>query len=223
MTHENTLDSRHPVVRFHRIGAAVIGLLLVVFGVLGYLGSIGFLAVHGDHALGLFWLVLALVLLLSALSARAAAQTTTIVGGLLLVVGLLSMALLHTGANVLGLTIWNVVSGLVIGLVLLTVGLFGRASGQLPQDNPYRRARGGENPMSAVWHDEDLEQEPSDDPEATERQLAEGAGMAAAELAFAEGEATPEQEQRVLTDASRRTSRRRRDNWRRAERDGHEP
>src|ERR1700749_2147246 len=100
MTQENALDSRHPVVRFHRFSVVVIGLAMAVFGVLGYLGDVGSLDTHGrhvlgltsDHLLGVCCLVLALVLLGSALSARAAARTAVIVGGLLLVVSLLSMA-----------------------------------------------------------------------------------------------------------------------------------
>jgi hypothetical protein len=227
MTGDDTMDRRHPVVRFHRIGTATVGIILAAFGVLGFTGGAGFLATHGGRALGLtsehllatIWLVLALVLVVSALSARAAAQTAVVIGALLLVVGLLSMALLHTPVNGLGLTIWDLIFALVVGLVLLSVGLFGRASGQLPADNPYRRARGGRNPMSRLWHDEDLAQDPPSDPEAEQRHLAEVEDMAHAEQAFAEGEATPEQEQRVLSDASRRAGQRRRAAWRHAERE----
>ena len=81
-----------------------------------------------------------------------------VVGGLFLVSGLVNMIVLNGPANVLAFTFPNVAFSLVVGLVLLSVGLYGRASGQLPADNPFRQAHGDRNRMARFWHGEDFAQ-----------------------------------------------------------------
>jgi Domain of unknown function (DUF4383) len=221
-------DRRHPVFLVHRIGAVVVGLVLWVFAILGLVGHVGFFSTDGAHALGMtsngllstISLVVGAVLIASALRGGPTAATTlTVVGGLFVLSGLLNMIVLGKSANYLAFTIANVIFSLVLGLVMLSVGLYGRASGQLPPDNPYRQARGGANPLARIWHDEDLAQGASGDVAADERRLAEIDEMAHAEHAVAEGEATPEQEQRVMADAVRRAEEHKRSSWERAEGD----
>jgi hypothetical protein len=204
----------------------VVALILWVFAIVGLVGGAGFVTNHGTQVLGMtsdgllstISLVVGAVLVAAAaLGGRAASTTSVIVGGLFLLSGLLNLiALVHPNLNILAFTMPNVVFSLLVGLILLCVGLYGRASGQLPLDNPYRQARGGANPMSRVWHGEQLAQEPVSDPEEAERRIAETTEPARAEYAFAQGTATPEQERQVLEDARRRSTQRRRDAWRRA-------
>jgi hypothetical protein len=223
---------QHPVFWVHRIGCVVVALILWVFAILGFLGGAAdeFVTTHGASVLGMttngllctISIVVGAVLVAAAvLGGRTASTASVIFGGLFLLSGLLNLiALVHQNLNVLAFTLPNVVFSLVVGLLLLCVGLYGRASGQLPVDNPYRQARGGANPLSHVWHGEQLAQDPVTDPEAAERRLDETADMAEAEYAFAQGTATPAQEREVLADARHRADERRKEAWRRAEEDG---
>jgi Domain of unknown function (DUF4383) len=218
-------DARHPVYWVHRIGAVVVALILWTFGILGFLGHSGFFSTHGTQVLGMtsngllstVSMVVGAALVASAvLGGRVASTTCVIVGGLFLLSGLLNLiALVHPSLNVLAFTMPNVIFSLVVGLILLCVGLYGRASGQLPVDNPYRQARQGANPLALIWHDEDLAQEAGQDPAQARQRIDEVAEMADAEHAFAEGEATPKQERQVLEDAQRRATERRAESYRR--------
>jgi hypothetical protein len=218
-------DKNHPIFLVHRIGAVVVALVLWVFGALGFASGIGFATTQGAHTLGMtgngllstISVVVGAVLVVAALLGGPIASTTcAMVGGLFILAGLLNLIVLNGPHNFLAFTMPNIIFSLLIGLALLTIGLYGRGSGQLPADNPYRRARGGDNPMSRIWHDEDLEQDSEIDPEDAERRLAEISEMADAEYAVAEGTASPEQERKVMTDAVARAEERRKAAWRRA-------
>lgn len=225
MATHTQVDKRHPVFWVHRIGAVVVALILWTFGILGFLGHSGFFSTHGTQVLGMTGngllstvsMVVGAVLVAAAvLGGRVASTACVILGGLFVLSGLLNLiALVHPSLNVLAFTMPNVIFSLVIGLLLLCVGLYGRASGQLPADNPYRQARQGVNPVARLWHDEDLAQESAEDPADARRRIEEVAEMADAEHAFAEGEATPEQERQVLADAQRRATERRAESYRR--------
>jgi len=223
------LDTRHPVFWVHRLGAVAVALILWAFAALGFASGTGFLTVHGAHALGMtgngllstISVVVGAILVGAALRGGPAASTTcAVIGGLFVLSGLLNLIVLDGPYNFLAFTLPNIAFSLVVGIILLFVGLYGRASGGLPADNPYRRARGGSNAMTRVWHGESVAQEAPEDPDAAARHLAEITELADAEHAMAEGEATPEQEREVLADAAERSSRRRTLAWRRAERDG---
>jgi hypothetical protein len=210
----------------HRIGCVVVALVLWAFAVLGFLSGTGFFDTHGATVLGmtsngllsLVSLVVGGVLVGAAVfGGRAASTTSVVVGALFVLSGLLNLiALVHPNLNLLAFTMPNVVFSLVVGLVLLCVGLYGRASGQLPADNPYRQARGGDNPVSRLWHGEALAQEPMVDERTAQRRIEETTAAAKAEYAFAQGTATPEQEEQVLNDAQRRATEQRRRAWRSA-------
>jgi hypothetical protein len=221
------LDTKHPIFLVHRIGAVVVGLILFAFAGLGFASGIGFLATQGAHLLGMtgngllstISVVVGVILIVAAVLGGPVASTTcAVVGGLFVLSGLLNLIVINGPHNYLAFTMGNVIFSLVVGLALLTIGLFGRGSGQLPADNPYRRARGG-NPMSRIWHDEDLEQNSEIDPDDAERRLAEISDMAKAEHAVAEGTATPDQEHDVMADAAQRAEERRKTAWRRADTD----
>jgi hypothetical protein len=218
-------DARHPIFLVHRIGAVVVALVLWAFAALGFASGTGFVTTQGARALGMtgngllstISVVVGVVLVVAALLGGPVASTTcVVVGGLFVLSGLLNLIVLNSPHNFLAFTMPNIVFSLVVGLALLTIGLYGRASGQLPPDNPYRRARGGVNPMSRIWHDEDLAQDKEIDPDDARRRLAEIADLADAEHAVAEGTASPEQQRDVLADAATRAEDRRRTAWRQA-------
>ncbi len=221
------LDTHHPVFWVHRIGAALVALVLWAFAGLGFATGTGFLTTHGARALGMtgngllstISVVVGVILALAAIVGGPLASTTCVViAALFLVSGLANMFVLNGPHNLLAFTFPNVAFSLVVGVVLLSIGLYGRASAQLPADNPFRQRHGGRNRLANFWHGEDFAQTEEDLPEDTKR-LAEDTRLAEAEHAFAEGEASPEQEREILADAKRRAVRRRREAWDRAARD----
>jgi hypothetical protein len=215
----------HPIIWVHRIGAIVIGLGLLVFGIFGFVDRVGFFTTHGSGILGLsgngllatLSMIVGAVLIASGLrGGRAASTTTAVVGGLFLLSGLVNLAVLRTPVNLLAFRMSNVVFSLVVGMLLLFLGLYGRASGGLPPDNPYLRARHGRNRLARAWHDDQAQHDESLDEERARRRLAEIDELARAEHAVAEGDASPEQADEVLADSVARAKERRRQAWRRA-------
>ncbi|MGH3763591.1 MAG: DUF4383 domain-containing protein [Pseudonocardiaceae bacterium] len=189
----------------HRIGSAVFGAGLCVFGALGVANRLDFLAVHGTVVLGLasngllatISLIVGGVLIGAALrGGRLSSTITVIVGALFLLSGLLNLAVLHTQLNLLGFRLSNVIFSLIAGMLLLFLGAYGRFSGGLSTDNPYYRHRHTDGPPPGG------EGEPGDEDR-----------WVAAEVAVAEGHATPEQEQLVYEDAQRRANEARRRAW----------
>ena len=87
------LPVHHRLSRVYRAGAGLVGLFLVVFGVLGVTGNIGFFSTGDNTVLGL---------------------------------------------NTNGALSWL---SILVGLLLLVFGMYGRVSGRLPHDNPYWQAR----------------------------------------------------------------------------------
>lgn len=194
----------HWVERVHRIGSAVLGLGLCVFGVLGFVDQLAFFSTQGQQVLGLsstgalsaISLVVGVVLIAAAVrGGRAASTTTALIGGLFLLSGLVHLAILDTPVNLLAFRMRNVIFSLIAGMVLLFLGTYGRISAGLPADNPYYRLR---------------------HPDESDRGVPRGADedrMIADEVAVAEGHATFEQTQRVRADAQRRADEARRRAW----------
>lgn len=194
----------------HRIGAAVLGVGLGVFGVLGFIDRLEFLAVRGKIVLGLasngllstISLVVGAVLIGAALrGGRISSTITVLVGLLFLLSGLLNLAVLDTKLNLLAFRVSNVVFSFIAGMLLLFLGAYGRFSGGLSADNPYYQSRHRGDPASGAGNG---------DPE-NDRWVA-------AELAVAEGHATAEQERLVREDAQRRADEAYRRAWELSER-----
>lgn len=218
-------ERAHPIFLVHRIGALVVGLILWAFAILGFVNHPGFLTTRGVHVAGMtsngllavISLVVGAVLIGAAVvGGRPASLVCAVAGGLFVLSGLVNLFVLYGSANYFAFTMPNVIFSLVVGLVLLSIGLYGRSSGQLPADSPYRRAHGGRNLMARVWHGEDLAQDEVEDEAAAQRRIDEIAPLAHAEHAVAEGTATPEQEHEVMADARDRAVERREAAWRRA-------
>jgi uncharacterized protein DUF4383 len=192
------------------MGAAVLGVGLGVFGVLGVIDRLEFLAVRGEVVLGLasngllstISLVVSVVLVGAALRGGRIASTITVVIGLLfLLSGLLNLAVLDTKFNLLAFRVSNVVFSFIAGMLLLFLGAYGRFSGGLSADNPYYQSRHRDYRSAGAENG---------DPE-NDRWVA-------AEMAVAEGHATPEQEQLVREDAQRRADEAYRRAWELSER-----
>jgi hypothetical protein len=196
------------VFAVQRLGAVGVGLFLLVFGLLGATGGVGFLSTSGERYLGMssngllsaLSLVVAGVLLGAALRGPRTASTVMIVLGVLfLASGLLNMALLRTDFNLLAFRMSNVVFSIVVGLLLLVLGAYGRISGNLPANSPYA-------------HPHPLAEEPSDLPSTPEEVAAEAA-MRQAEIAVVQHYATEDQRSRVRAMSGVRTRDGRRRIW----------
>ncbi|WP_037335846.1 DUF4383 domain-containing protein [Saccharomonospora piscinae] len=177
------------VVATHRIGSLLVASVIAVFGVLGFVGGIPFFSTSGQQQvvglssnglLSVISLVTAAVLVFAAIRGGLFASTVMIViGFLFLVSALVNLALLNTDLNFLAFRLPNVFFSIGAGLVLLLLGSYGRITGALPEDNPYRPMRKiPEVPVAGAENE-------------AERRAARQ--LAAAERAVAEGFASPEQ------------------------------
>ena len=185
----------HRVIWVHRIGAVTTAAVLATFGAVGLTGGLAFFSTHGRPVLGMssngllsaISLTTAAVLVAAAVRGGRPASTVLIaIGGLFLVSAFVNLALLGTGLNVLAFRLPNVFFSIGAGLVLLLVGAYGRLSGGLPDDNPYR-------PQPAT----EAVALPHQPIPTTAAEHAADRAMAAAEVAVAQGAATPDQARRV--------------------------
>ncbi|PZS40955.1 MAG: DUF4383 domain-containing protein [Pseudonocardiales bacterium] len=190
----------------HRIGAAVLGAGLCLFGILGFVDRLKFLALHGKVVLGLasngllatISVVVGAVLIGAALRGGRVSSTITVAVGLLfLLSGILNLAVLDTKFNLLAFRLSNVVFSIIAGMLLLFLGAYGRFSGGLSADNPYYQRRHRDDAGSGSDHDHGDEDD----------------RLLAAELAVAAGHATPQQELLVYEDAQRRVDEAHRRAW----------
>jgi hypothetical protein len=218
MTHALHLPSwTHPtaeepgvVPAVHRIGAVVVAAVIAAFGVLGLVDGLDYFSTDGERIAGLssngllstISLVTAAVLVAAALrGSRVASTVMLVIGVLFLVSALANLAVLETDYNVLAFSMANVIFSICAGLVLLTLGAYGRVSGNLPADSPYHSEGSPDVPDT----DQQLPETPAE--RAAERAMRE------AELAVIEHRATEDQERRVAAMAQVRTRADRRDVW----------
>ena len=126
------------------------GLVLIVFGILGFTGQVGFFSTHGDQVAGLssngalsvLSVVVGALLFLGMLVGGNPASTLNMALGVLFVLsGFVNLAVLDTGLNYLAFGMANVLFSFVFGLVLMTFGMYGRVHSHLPHDNPYWQRR----------------------------------------------------------------------------------
>ncbi|MGV4988011.1 DUF4383 domain-containing protein [Streptomyces sp. NPDC001709] len=159
MEFDKHLPVDHRLNTVYRVGAGLIGAFLVVFGVLGLINHIGFFDTGGNAVAGLntngtlsvLSIVVGAILLAGMVIGGNVASTLNMVFGVLFLLnGFLFLGLLDTPNNFLAFKIQNVLFSFVVGLLLMTFGMYGRVGSTLPHDNPYWRAR----------HPEATEQEP---------------------------------------------------------------
>ncbi|MFF3915667.1 DUF4383 domain-containing protein [Streptomyces sp. NPDC001852] len=140
----------HRLNTIYRIGAGLIGLFLIAFGILGVIDQIGFFNTGGDTVAGLntngalsvLSIVVGGILLVGMVIGGNVASTLNMVFGVLFLLnGFLNLGLLDTEYNFLAFRIQNVFFSFIVGLLLMTFGMYGRVGSTLPHDNPYWRAR----------------------------------------------------------------------------------
>ncbi len=144
---EETLPLDSPLNAVYRGGGLTGGAVLLVFGAAGFLKGLPFVTVHGEKVLGLYSngllsllsVIFGVALVGAAMVAgNVAATTNTVVGCLLLGSGLVNLALIRTDANFLAFRMNNIIFSFVVGVVLLTCGLYGRVSAgdpRMPRDD----------------------------------------------------------------------------------------
>jgi hypothetical protein len=153
-TRRQVLDEHLPVdhrlSQVYRVGAGLMGLLLLAFGILGLINRIGFFDTGGATVAGLntngtlsvLSICVGLLLFVGMVIGGNVASTLNMVLGVAFILsGFVNLALLNTGMNFLAFHIQNVLFSFVVGLLLMMFGMYGRVSGGLPHDNPYWRAR----------------------------------------------------------------------------------
>jgi hypothetical protein len=127
----------HHLRRTYRFLAALAGLYLLAFGIFGVARTWGdpFLHRGADWVLGLrtnpaaAWLATAAGVLLLAsivIGGNVYHRIALVLGWSLCVYGVAVMAFLRTDANVVNASMVNVITLLVLGLVVLTAGLYGK-------------------------------------------------------------------------------------------------
>ncbi|MFG3473935.1 DUF4383 domain-containing protein [Streptomyces sp. NPDC047980] len=140
----------HALATVYRVGAALCGAVLLVFACLGFADGLGFFETDGARVAGmssngllsLISLCVGVLLLGGAVVGGNAASTLNmIVGAAFVLSGFVHLFLLGRPANILDFGMSNVVFSFVMGLLIVTFGMYGRVSGGLPHDNPYWRSR----------------------------------------------------------------------------------
>jgi len=197
------------VFHVQRTGAVCVGAFLLVFGIIGLAGRLGFFSTEGERVLGLssngllsvISVVVGLVLIGAALlGPRLASTVMIVIGCLFLLSALVNLALMTTGWNILAFEMRNVLFSIGVGLLLLVLGAYGRVSGNLPADSPYAHERPEDpRPPESYPH--------------TPEEFAAEAAMREAEIAVAQHTATEDQRRRVEAMAAAHTRGDRRRIW----------
>ena len=145
----------------------VFGVGLGTFGVLGFVNRLDMFSTTGTPVLGLssngllstISVVVAVILIAASLrGGRTASTVLVVIGAAFVASGLVNTLVLGTPLNLLAFRIPNVVFSFVAGALLLFLGAWGRFTGRLPDDNPYRQERHqGDNPdaLPTTFHDPD--------------------------------------------------------------------
>ncbi|MFJ2647211.1 DUF4383 domain-containing protein [Streptomyces sp. NPDC087420] len=147
---DEALPLDHKLNQVYRVGAGLIGLALLVFGILGLIDRIGFFTTGSDTVAGLntngtlsvISLCVGLVLFAGMVIGGNVASTLNAFFGVVFIgSGFVNLALLDSGHNFLAFRMQNVLFSFVVGILLMFFGMYGRVSGGLPHNNPYWRAR----------------------------------------------------------------------------------
>ncbi len=140
----------HHLATVYRWGAGLCGCILLVFGCLGLADALSPFDTSGDRiagmttntALSVISLVVGLALLVAAaVGGNVASTVNMVVGGSFLLSGFYHLFVLDRPANFLDFGMTNVMFSFVMGLLIVTFGMYGRVSSKLSHDNPYWRRR----------------------------------------------------------------------------------
>ncbi|MFM9589162.1 DUF4383 domain-containing protein [Streptomyces scabiei] len=140
----------HRLARVYRYGAGLCGVILLVFGCLGFADQLTPFDTDGTRisgmttngVLSLISVLVGLALIGGAAAGGNLASTLNMtVGALFLLSGFFHLFVLDRPANVLDFGMSNVMFSFVMGLLIACFGMYGRVSSKLPHDNPYWRRR----------------------------------------------------------------------------------
>jgi hypothetical protein len=162
------LPVNHHLRPLYRTLAGVAGLYVLVFGVVGVIetrdirpfaqeGLPPVLGLRANGAFAILSIVAGLVIVAGAVLGRNLDRWINLVGGVVfLVAGMAMMSLMETDLNVLGFTMSTCVVSFLIGLVLLTAGLYGRAGSPREQalEEDFRHGA-RPDPQEHAWQFED--------------------------------------------------------------------
>jgi hypothetical protein len=137
----------HPMRPLYRALGGLAGLYLVVFGIMGLLrtASAGFFAHSTPHTIGqgtnLAWSIICIVLGAAVLIGTAIGRNLdvaadTYIGWGLIGVGTVMLALLRTQANLFNFSVTTVIVTYLVGLALLTAGLYSRVAAREDTGTP---------------------------------------------------------------------------------------
>jgi hypothetical protein len=123
-----TLPVNHRLHPVYRAVAAVVGVLLVAFGVVGLVVSGDVLRAPASTAFCTICLVAGALFVLAALQGgNAAARVNAYVGAALILLGMVGMLTMHLdGGNVLGVSMADVLIMFVAGMGGLAAGFYGQ-------------------------------------------------------------------------------------------------
>ncbi|WP_328663714.1 DUF4383 domain-containing protein [Streptomyces sp. NBC_00328] len=147
---QDELPVDHHLAAVYRWGAAFCGVILLVFGILGFADELSPFNTEGQSiagmstngALSLLSVLVGLTLIIGgSIGGNVASTLNMAVGTLFLLSGFVHIFILDRPANILDFGMTNVIFSFVMGLVILTFGMYGRVSSKLPHDNPYWRRR----------------------------------------------------------------------------------
>ncbi|MFJ7147924.1 DUF4383 domain-containing protein [Streptomyces sp. NPDC100445] len=147
---DDHLPVDHHLNQVYRFGAGLIGAFLIVFGILGLINHIGYFNTGGDRVVGLntngslsvLSICIGAILMIGmVIGGNFASTLNMVLGVLFLLNGFLFLGLLDTTNNFLAFRMQNVLFSFIVGLLLMTFGMYGRVGHALPYDNPYWRAR----------------------------------------------------------------------------------
>ncbi|MFH8884323.1 DUF4383 domain-containing protein [Streptomyces californicus] len=150
MNLSDELPVDHRLARVYRIGAGLCGAILLIFGILGFTQRLSFFDTSGDSIAGLstngllslISVVVGGLLIAGAFVGGNVASTLNMtIGTLFVLSGFVHIFILDRPANILDFGMPNVIFSFVMGLLILTFGMYGRVTGGLPHDNPYWRRR----------------------------------------------------------------------------------
>ncbi|KOG55598.1 hypothetical protein ADK75_10470 [Streptomyces virginiae] len=140
----------HHLATVYRYGALLCGLILLAFGILGFADALRPFDTRGETIAGMttnttlsvISVIVGLALAAGAFIGGNFASTLNItVGALFLLSGFAHIFVLDKDANVLGFGMTNVMFSFVMGLIIMTFGMYGRVSSKLSHDNPYWQRR----------------------------------------------------------------------------------
>jgi hypothetical protein len=123
-----SLPVNHPMHRAYRITAAIVGLLLLAFGIAGFVVSGDVLNSPASTPFSAVCVVAGLVLIGAAvIDGNAGAEINAYGGALLIVLGMVCLLTMHSASsNFLDVSMADVIILFVAGMVALAAGFYGR-------------------------------------------------------------------------------------------------